>query len=402
MAYDFSQNDHWKKGFAAAVYHSIVSQAIRQVRDDFSGSFLAVVVCAGWHAEVDAMTSMKEAFCAKQLAMCRTTVDLERWAKLNSDVPMHFDICLSSAPKVLYHSNAQYALKQQWQVSGEFSSDFECEYYTDHMCQSYLKDSLGHRGLELYRALVIAEHRAYFFACVLLFFEGGAYLDMNSCFIASMDRILRQSEDCSFLSCINAAGNFIHSGILWCPAGHPLLHRAIHKVLETSLSSPAIRLSAYTTVCQHLWDMLSIQAIDPLTAGKNATSDCGFVWLMTEQKESENTFIHGRSDGIDEHVATAQVADASHDENRCELSKRGSKRVRHSPHVYGMAVSPASLVANNAGIEVRCPHHYRLLTPDEHPDFTRHRLFATDCLKLQFSRLYQLIRALAVAIEIFL
>ena len=98
MAYDFSQNDHWKKGFAAAVYHSIVSQATRQVREDFSGSFLAVVVCAGWHAEVDAMTSMKEAFCAKQLAMCRTTMDLMRWAKLNSDVPMHFDISLSSAP----------------------------------------------------------------------------------------------------------------------------------------------------------------------------------------------------------------------------------------------------------------------------------------------------------------
>ena len=162
MAYDFSQNDHWKKGFAAAVYHSIVSQAIRQVRDDFSGSFLAVVVCAGWHAEVDAMTSMKEAFCAKQLAMCRTTMDLMRWAKLNSDVPMHFDISLSSAPKVLYHSNAQYALKRHWQMSGVFSNNFKCEHYTDYMCQEYLKDSLGHRGLEFYRALVIAEHRAFF------------------------------------------------------------------------------------------------------------------------------------------------------------------------------------------------------------------------------------------------
>ncbi len=160
MAYDLSQSDQWKNGFAAAVYDSIVSQAIRQVRNGFSG--LAVVVCAGCHAEVDAMTSMKEAFCAKQLAMCRTTVDLERWAKLNADVPMHFDICLSSAPKVLYHTNAQYALKRHWQMSGVFSNNFKCEHYTDYMCQEYLKDSLGHRGLEFYRALVIAEHRAYF------------------------------------------------------------------------------------------------------------------------------------------------------------------------------------------------------------------------------------------------
>ena len=93
--------------------------------------------------------------------------------------------------------------------------------------------------------------------------------------------------------------------------------------------------------------------------------------------------------------------------------------MRHSPHVDGMAVSPASLVVNNAGIEVletvsstnenlitlakrRCPHHYRLLTPDEHPDFTSQRLIATDCLKLRSSRLYQQVRALPVAIEIFL
>ena len=86
MVYSVSQNDHFKKGFAAAVYHSIVSQAIREVRDEFSGSFLAVVVCAGWHAEVDAITSMKEAFCAKQWAMYRTTFSLMRWARGNSDV----------------------------------------------------------------------------------------------------------------------------------------------------------------------------------------------------------------------------------------------------------------------------------------------------------------------------
>ncbi len=420
MVYSVSQDDHFKKGFAAAVYDSIVSQALRQVREDFSGSFLAVVVCAGWHAEVDAKTSMKEAFCAKQLAMCRTTIDLMRWAKVNSDVPMHFNISLSFAPKVLYHSDARYALKQHWQVCGGFSSGFECKYYNDQMCQEYLKDKLGHRGLEHYRALVIAEHRAYFFACVLLFFEGGAYLDMNSCLTTSMDRILRQSEDCSFLSCISAAGHFVHSGILVCPAGHPLLHRAIHKVLETSLSSPGVRHSAYITICQHLWDMLSVQTIAPLTAGKNATSDCGFVWLMMEQKKSEGTIlIHGRSNWIYEHVATQQVADCSFVDNRCEFSTKGSKPVRHSPHINSITFSPASLVVNDSGIGVRktvsstnenlialerrrCPHHYRLLTPDELPDGTRQGLIATDFLKPGSSGLCQEVRALTVAIALFL
>ena len=54
MVYSVSQNDHFKKGFAAAVYHSIVSQAMREMRAEISGSFLVVVVCAGCHAKVDA------------------------------------------------------------------------------------------------------------------------------------------------------------------------------------------------------------------------------------------------------------------------------------------------------------------------------------------------------------
>ena len=66
---------------------------------------------------------------------------------------------------------------------------------------------------------------------------------------------------------------------------------------------------------------------------------------------------------FDADVATLQGADASHDENGCQLSKRNSPRGRHWLDVYDRFVLPASLVANNAGIEVRCPHHYRLLTP---------------------------------------
>ena len=116
------------------MYDSVVSKAIGEVREEFSGPFLVVVVCAGWSAELDATTSMKESFCAKQLAMCRTTIDLMRWARVNSGVLMHFDIALSFAPKVLYHSNAQYEQEQQLQVCGAFPSDFECMYYNDQMC----------------------------------------------------------------------------------------------------------------------------------------------------------------------------------------------------------------------------------------------------------------------------
>ena len=144
------------------MYDSLVSKAIGEVRDEFSGSFLVVVVCAGWNAELDATTSMKESFCAKQLAMCRTTIDLMRWARMNSGGLMQFDIVLSSAPKVLYHTNAEYQEELQQLNCAAFPSDFERKYYNDQVCQDYLKDKLGQRGLEHYKALVIGAHRAFF------------------------------------------------------------------------------------------------------------------------------------------------------------------------------------------------------------------------------------------------
>ena len=172
---------------------------------------------------------------------------------------------------------------------------------------------------------------------------------MKSCLITSMDRMLRQSEDCSFLTCISAAGHVIHSGILMCPAGHPLLLGAIHKVLETPLSSPGIRLSAYMTVCQHIWDMLSIQTGGHLTAGKNLTSVWGFVWLMIERKKSKGTIVtQGQSIQIDGHVATLQVANVPVVENGCEFWSRGLKRVRDTPHVDVMADLNASAVVNDS------------------------------------------------------
>ena len=81
---------------------------------------------------------------------------------------MQFDIVLSSAPKVLYHSNTEYEQEQQLLTCGAFPSEFERKYYNDQMCQDYLKDKLGQRGLEHYKALVIGAHRAFFCMCAVI------------------------------------------------------------------------------------------------------------------------------------------------------------------------------------------------------------------------------------------
>ena len=133
------------------------------MRDKSSGPFFVVVVCAGWNAEPHATTSMKESFCAKQLALCKTTIDLMRWAKMNSGCQLQFDIALSSVPKVLYQTNKEDHEKLQQLNRAALPSDFERKFYNDLMCEEYMKEKLGPRGLEHYKALAMGAHRAYIF-----------------------------------------------------------------------------------------------------------------------------------------------------------------------------------------------------------------------------------------------
>ena len=74
-------NIHFNKDVAERAYDSLVSKAIGEMRAKKSLSIFVVVVCAGWNAEANEITSMKESFCAKQLSLCETTLDLIRWRR---------------------------------------------------------------------------------------------------------------------------------------------------------------------------------------------------------------------------------------------------------------------------------------------------------------------------------
>ena len=121
-----------------------------------------MVVCAGWNAEANVITSMKESFCAKQLSLCETTLDLIRWAKMNSGGQFQYDIALSSVPKVLYQTNKHDHEKLQRLNLAALPVHFKRQFYDDAMCEAYILGKLGPRALEHYRSLVLAPHRAEF------------------------------------------------------------------------------------------------------------------------------------------------------------------------------------------------------------------------------------------------
>ena len=268
---------------------------------------------------------MKEAFCAKQLSLCKTTRDLQQWGCLNCRLgvgSVSYQSQLKDVPRVLHQTNKQDHEKLKEINTAFLPDNFKREFHDDARCQAYIKSMLGSTALQHYHNLAMPAHRADFFRYVLLFYEGGVYLDIKSCFLKSLEKLLSSCGHCSLLSCIGAAGSHIHQGILMCPAGHPLLHEAILKVMETPASSLGPRSGAYMTFCQQMWDILK-REVGEIVAGENTTCTWGCVFLMRERKEKKGSRdVLGQSIKIDGHVAYMEDGDAAV-AIRCEGWNRG-------------------------------------------------------------------------------
>ena len=95
---------HFTQAVAADAYDRVIAKA----REEVPQAKFLVVVCAGWNAENGNLsTSMKEAFAAKQLSLCKTIRDLSQWASLNSagSVSYQYQSTLKDVPKVLHQTN---------------------------------------------------------------------------------------------------------------------------------------------------------------------------------------------------------------------------------------------------------------------------------------------------------
>ena len=313
---------HFSQPVAADAYDRMIAKA----RAEVSQAEFLVIVCAGWNAENRSESApLKEAFTAKQLSMCKTTRDLSQWACLNSagSVSCPYLSTLNEVPKVLHQTNKSDHDKLKTVNSAFLPVDFRREFHDDARCEAYIKSMLGSAALKHYRNLVMSAHRADFFRYVLLFFEGGVYLDIKSCLLQNLRKILTHCGKCSLVTCIGASGSHIHQGILMCPAGHPLLHAAILKIMETPPASLGAKSGKYMTFCKQMWNILDYETESNITRGTNETRSWGEVFLMKETKQQKGVrLVQGQSIQIDGHIAYMDRDNAAV-AIRCEGWQRG-------------------------------------------------------------------------------
>jgi len=73
---------HFKREIAAEVFRRIIADGLADMCLDPSER--AVLVCAGWNAEPNKVSSMCEAFCLRHLLECKGVGDIVHWSMLHS------------------------------------------------------------------------------------------------------------------------------------------------------------------------------------------------------------------------------------------------------------------------------------------------------------------------------
>ncbi len=184
-----------------------------------------------------------------------------------------------------------------------------------------------------------------------------------------------------------------------CPAGHPLLHGAIHKVMETPPSSLGSRSPSYMTFCQQMWDLLQNHAAGKLRIGRYLLRGWGSVWLLRERKTPRRTIlIHGQPLRTDGYLAYMSGSNMPVVAIRCEGWKHGFQAVLDMCQIDAVAEMNTSALVNDAptgvmepdkdtvrlakeaaiaGVMLRSSSYYGSLTAEELSEFTLQGLIAT-------------------------
>ena len=72
---------HFNNQLANQAYDSMISKTRQEALEKFGPNYIGLIISAGRKAAGNQSTSMTEAFCAKQLSLCRNTRDLINWQK---------------------------------------------------------------------------------------------------------------------------------------------------------------------------------------------------------------------------------------------------------------------------------------------------------------------------------
>ena len=129
------------------------------------------------------------------------------------------DITLESYPQL-------YRLQNTWRGSG-----WEYRFYTDDLAREYIQDNYPARFVKVFDSIVPGAYKADFFRYLVLYKEGGIYVDVDVMLNANLDSFI--TPELAFFAPIDAVGSYadehfcVWNGLLGSAPAHPILTNVI-------------------------------------------------------------------------------------------------------------------------------------------------------------------------------
>ena len=129
-----------------------------------------------------------------------------------------------------YTKNVPYLIKRNINYMKNLNPEFEYFFYDDEDILDYIKKNYDDRILRAYKKLKIGASKADYFRYLVLYKEGGIYLDLDALIIKNLNNLIKDKS-----ALISREGKSKVGFLQWLlmfSKGHPLLKKIIDDITE--------------------------------------------------------------------------------------------------------------------------------------------------------------------------
>ena len=136
-------------------------------------------------------------------------------------------------PKIIHltYSSRDEVDPKVWSQFERYAEEYDLRFYDDDECLAYLDSHAPKRVVEKYLELEMPAHRADLFRYVVMYREGGVYLDIKTVLVRHLDEVFPDQQQ--LYTVLSKRSGYIHQGVLASPPRNRVFLKLINLLVKT-------------------------------------------------------------------------------------------------------------------------------------------------------------------------
>ena len=136
-------------------------------------------------------------------------------------------------PKIIhqtwYKKDIPEPIKKHIDKMRSIHPSYKYNFYDDDDIDDYLKKNATRREIQAYNKLSIGAEKADFFRYIILYYDGGIYVDLDSAIIKNIDKLIKNKS--AIITREENSGLFVQWCLMFSPK-HPILKKTIELCVD--------------------------------------------------------------------------------------------------------------------------------------------------------------------------